>query len=171
MTLLYLLSTPRVYNRLLAELTAAAAEGRLARPVAREAETRQLPYLQAVVREGLRVFPSLTPLLAKAVPAGGDVVVNGHWLPAGTELGIDGWGVLRSPAYWGPDAAVFRPERWLGLEPARADEMAETLEILFGYGKNKCLGRGIALMEINKVLVEVSVYPFHPLPAALPCWS
>ncbi|KAK8112432.1 Cytochrome P450 monooxygenase lolP1 [Apiospora sp. TS-2023a] len=153
MTLLYVLTTPRVYNLLLAELDGAARSGVITTPI-RDAEAKRLPYLQAVIREGLRVFPSLTPLLAKSVPAEGDTVA-GHFLPGGTEVGIDGWGILRSQEYWGPDAHAFRPERWLEAGKEQLEDMSECLEILFGYGKYKCLGRGIAIMEINKVLPEL----------------
>ncbi|KAK8078725.1 hypothetical protein PG994_002532 [Apiospora phragmitis] len=155
MTLLYVLTTPRVYNLLLAELDAAARTGALTTtPMIRDAEAKRLPYLQAVIREGLRVFLALTSLLAKSVPAEGDTVA-GHFLPGGTEVGIDGWGILRSREYWGADAHAFRPERWLEAGKEQLEDMAECLEILFGYGKYKCLGRGIAIMEINKVLPEL----------------
>ncbi|KAI1504700.1 pisatin demethylase [Biscogniauxia marginata] len=153
MTLLYIHSTPRVYNLLLAELNDAREKGHISRPI-RDAEAKRLPYLQAVIREGMRVFPAQTPLLNKTVPDGGDCVAGLH-LPAGTEVGIDGWGILRSKEYWGNDADLFRPERWLKADAKRLQEMAECLEILFGYGKYKCLGRGIAIMELNKVLPEL----------------
>ncbi|KAI1334087.1 pisatin demethylase [Xylariaceae sp. FL0016] len=153
MTLLYLHSTPRVYNKLMAEIDRAAKNGTISSPI-RDTEARQLPYLQAVIKEGLRVFPALTPLLSKTVPPGGDFVA-GYYLPGGTEIGIDGWGMLRSKEYWGDDAELFRPERWLLADERQRQEMSETLEVLFGYGKYKCLGRGVALTELNKVLPEL----------------
>ncbi|KAI0026149.1 pisatin demethylase [Xylariomycetidae sp. FL0641] len=167
MTLLYLHSTPRVYNKLMAELEMARRTGAISTPI-HDVEAKRLPYLQAVIREGMRVFPSLTPLLNKTVPEGGDFVA-GFYLPGGTQIGIDGWGMLRSKEYWGEDAELFRPERWLLADEKRQHEMAENLEVLFGYGKYKCLGRGIALMELSKVLPSLLLrYDFTVLDPTRP---
>ena len=60
---------------------------------------------------------------------------------------------------FGADADVFQSERW--LEAAAADdkdqykEMVGTLELAFGHGKFQCPGKKIALMELNKVFVEL----------------
>jgi cytochrome P450 len=65
------------------------------------------------------------------------------------------WGILRSEEYFGADAHVFRPERWLEADEARYAEMAAALEALFGYGRYKCLGRNVAFMQLGKALPEV----------------
>lgn len=88
MAILYVLSTPRVYKRLLEELHAARDSGVIAYPI-KDAEAKKLPYLQAVIRESLRIFAPQTPLLNKVVPKGGDVV-SGIALPEGTQVGMDG---------------------------------------------------------------------------------
>lgn len=67
------------------------------------ATPKRLPYLQAVIREGMRIFASQAPLLNKTVPESGDVLA-GYKLPAGTQVGMDGWGILRSKEHWGSDA-------------------------------------------------------------------
>ncbi|KAM0331277.1 hypothetical protein ACHAQA_002947 [Verticillium albo-atrum] len=156
MALLYVLSTPRVYNRLISEIESAAAKGDVSTPI-KDAEAKKLPYLQAVIREGMRIFASQTPLLNKTVPPEGDVVA-GFSLPAGTQVGMDGWGILRSTEHWGPDAGIFRPERWLEVNDSRKEEMSATLEALFGYGRYKCLGRNIAFMQMSKALPEVIIH-------------
>ncbi|KAI5922876.1 pisatin demethylase [Camillea tinctor] len=145
MILLYVQPTPRVYTLLLAELDQAREKGQISRPV-QDAEAKRL-----------RVFPALTPLLNKTVPKGGDNVAGIH-LPSGTEVGVDVWGILRSKEYWGDDADLFRPNRWLKLEEKQLQEMTGCLEVLFGYGRYKCLGRGIAIMELNKVLPELLMH-------------
>jgi cytochrome P450 len=152
MTLLYLINTPQAYRRLQAELDNAS----LSSPIT-DVEARSLPYLQAVIREGLRIFPGVATPFFKIVPPEGDVVASVR-LPPGTLVGHDAFGVLRSKKYWGPDADVFRPERWLGLDDEDLACKKEAIEVQFGYGRYKCLGRGIAAMELNKALPEVS----HP---------
>lgn len=88
MAMLYILSTPRVYNRLTTELDAAVEKGEASTPIL-DAEAKKLPYLQAVIREGMRIFASQTPLLNKTVPQGGDTVA-GFPVPEGTQVGMDG---------------------------------------------------------------------------------
>lgn len=126
MALLYILSNQRVYTKLMAELDDAATT--TTRPIIRDAEARRLPYFQAVIRESLRIFPTVTPLMFKSVPRGGDLVA-GYQLPGGTEVGVDQFGILRSREYWGDDADLFIPERWLNVNKERAEEMAECLEV------------------------------------------
>lgn len=87
MTMLLVYSNPRIYAKLMDELISAERAGAITRPLIREAEAKKLPYLQAVIREGLRKFPPLTPMLSKTVPEGGDIVC-GHHLPAGTQVGV-----------------------------------------------------------------------------------
>lgn len=159
-TILHLSSNPRVYRALLAELDEAESARTISSPI-QSAEARQLPYLQAVVREGLRIYPGGTPLAFKTVPVGGDEVA-GYKLPAGTQVGMDVWGALRSRKYWGEDADVFRPERWLGLPEEQLKEMTDCLDFQFGYGRYQCLGRPLVFMELNKALPEVSIqsYPW-----------
>ena len=69
-----------------------------------------------------------------------------------------------------PDAELFRPERWLDTPNlARLAEMTNTVDLVFHYGKYRCLGSNLALMEF-KVFVELlRVFEFsivHPQKAA-----
>lgn len=155
MTILYLTSNPRVYRNLLAELDKAKADGITSPDMPIQmSQAKQLPYLQAVVREGLRIYPGNVPLVFKEVPAGGDTVA-GYRLPAGTQVGVDAWGALRNRQFWGEDADQFRPERWLNQPDARLSVMIENLDVQFGYGRYQCLGRPLVFMEMNKTLSEV----------------
>lgn len=106
------------------------------------------------MREGLRLWPPGNGLVYKLVPPGGDTLA-GVALPAGTPAGQNMYGIARLPSLWGPDAESFVPERWLRAPPARAAEMQAVLDLVFGHGKFACLGRTIALMELDKVFVEV----------------
>jgi len=64
--------------------------------------------------------------------------------------------VFRNKRFWGEDANEFRPERWFGVEAEKLKEMDDTMAMIFGYGKYGCLGKGVAMIELNKVFVEVS---------------
>jgi len=117
---------------------------------------RKMPYLQAIIKEGLRWFPPVTGMLYKQVPPEGDEW-KGVKLPPGAQVSWCVVGVMRSKEFWGDDADEFRPERWLDVESeAKLKEMDARVGLVFGYGKWQCLGRDVALMELNKVFVEVS---------------
>ncbi|KAH8880571.1 cytochrome P450 [Thozetella sp. PMI_491] len=157
MIILSLLSNPAAYRRMMEELEGAIADGRVSTPI-RDAEAKSLPYLQAAILETLRTYPS-TPAGAfyKQVPPGGDTV-NGYFLPAGTLVCTQSvYAMGRSKAFWGDDADLFRPERWLEAEgdEARRQAMQRRIDLGFGYGQFQCLGKGIALMEISKVIPEL----------------
>jgi cytochrome P450 len=156
MTLLHLISNPPTLSRLRAEIDTATAAGKLSSPIVQDSEARELCYLQAVIKEGFRIFPAVTALFFKIVPPGGDAV-SGYHLPPGTQVGPNAPGVLRSKKYFGDDADLFRPKRWLEADAETLERMTMANDVVFGYGRYKCLGRSIAMMELNKVLPEVSV--------------
>lgn len=163
-TMLYLIAHPRIYNKLQAEIDDAVSSGNAysSSSIMSDAALKKLPYLQAVVREGLRIHPALTDVAPKKVPPGGDrVVIEGkqYYLPEGTNIGYNVWAVHRSKDIFGDDAEQFRPERWLlednDANKDRLTEMRRTTEMIFGYGKYQCLGKPIAWMEITKVIFEL----------------
>jgi cytochrome P450 len=151
--MLFIMTSPLVYNKLQAEIDSFAASSKLDTIIS-DAQARELPYLQAVIREGLRIFPAGPGTMSKVVPPEGDTI-NGVFVPGGTNIGHSVWSFMRSTEYWGQDATVFRPERWLEASPENRKQMENVADMLFGYGKYKCLGMNIALMELNKVFFEV----------------
>ncbi|KAK6223056.1 cytochrome P450 [Colletotrichum tabaci] len=151
-TLLHIITSPRVTAALRAEIDAAG----LSRAVVSEAEAREMPYLQAVIKEGLRIFPPVVGQMSKEVSnrGAGDTFKGVH-LPEGTRIGYCAWGIFRRSDVWGADSHFFRPERWIEADAEKLRVMESTLELVFGHGRWHCLGRNVALMELNKVFVEV----------------
>lgn len=66
---------------------------------------------------------------------------------------------MQDTSVFGRDANIYRPERWIGLEPAQKRSMLSTAELVFGYGRWGCSGKPVALMELNKVFTEVGILP------------
>ncbi|KAG5930430.1 hypothetical protein E4U42_001353 [Claviceps africana] len=149
-TMLHIVTNPRVLARLQDEIDTTP----LSRPVASYAQLRKMTYLQAIIREGLRIHPPAGGAMSKDVPADGDNW-NGLSFPPGTRISVSMWGVFRSRDVWGPDADEFRPERWLEAPAEKRAEMDATWELVFSAGKWGCLGRNIAQIEMNKTLVEL----------------
>lgn len=71
----------------MAEIDKAVDKGSISSPI-RDPEARNLPYLQACIKEGLRMFPPVTGLLDKVVPSEGDTL-NGVLIPGGTIIGYN----------------------------------------------------------------------------------
>ncbi|KAK2054176.1 cytochrome P450 [Colletotrichum caudatum] len=149
-TFLYIITNPRISNTLQAEIESAKPSW----PVITEAEARGMPYLQAAIKEGLRIFPPVVGQMSKEVPKCGDTFKGVH-LPEGTRVGYNAWGIFHRTDFWGPDSHEFRPQRWLEAEEGNLKLMEGTLELISGYGKWKCLGRNIAMLELQKVFVEL----------------
>ncbi|PTB55260.1 hypothetical protein M431DRAFT_520506 [Trichoderma harzianum CBS 226.95] len=151
MTLLSLITSPPAYSALIDEIRRASST--VSSPIT-WSQTQSLPYLQAVIREGLRMWPPVGGLGFKTVPPEGDYL-NGYFVPGGTEIGQGFHGVGRSKTVWGPDANVFRPERWLVAQGDGLKDMINAVDTHFGYGKYSCLGKPIALMELHKAVFEL----------------
>lgn len=151
-TLLALLTTPSALSRLQAEL--AALNLNLSQIIpASTAES--LPYLSAVVLEGLRMWPPTTGLGCKQVPPGGDIIC-GVPVPEGTQVGHNFSGMMRAREIWGGDGGVFRPERWLEMDEQERKERETVVELAFGSGRFRCLGRRLAGVEVGKAVAELA---------------
>jgi cytochrome P450 len=161
-TILHIITNPRIYALLQAEIDKATrTEGKISSPIIKDTEWRNLIYLQAVVREGLRCWPPVTGLISKFSPPEGDEFeIDGErvFIPGGTNIGWASWGIQRSKKVFGEDANLFRPERWLHeKDTEKLERMRKIMDLNFGYGKYYCLGRPVALSELHKVIFEVSV--------------
>jgi cytochrome P450 len=153
--MLFVMTNPRVYIRLQTEIDSYLKTSGLLRDQtipSRTAET--LPYLQAVIREGLRIWPPATGLISKTTPPSGDTL-NGIFVPGGTDIGYNAWGVHRNRDVFGRDSELFRPERWLEATGEKLAAMERTIDLIFGHGKYQCLGKNVAWMELNKILFEL----------------
>ncbi|KAL9016822.1 MAG: hypothetical protein Q9185_005819 [Variospora sp. 1 TL-2023] len=151
---LFIISNPAVCKKLQTEIDTAAQKHLLTGHFVRDGEARDLPYLQACIKEGLRVFPPTVGLMQKTVPVEGDVY-NGVRIPGGTKIGYCAWGLHRSKAIFGEDADVFRPERWLHVTGDRLLEMNRVVDLVFGSGKYSCLGKPVVFLELRKIVVTL----------------
>lgn len=133
------------------------ARGVVSDTVQNDEAMRELPYLQACIKEGLRVFPPITALRERVTPPEGDVI-SGYKVPGGVNIGLNMRGILLSEVF-GPDPDVYRPERWLEASPENLNQMKSVQELVFGHGFTRCLGINVATMNLNKALVEVRAYP------------
>ncbi|KAI0203333.1 cytochrome P450 [Astrocystis sublimbata] len=115
-----------------------------------EALTR-MEYLNACIKEGLRVYPPVPTAIPREVAPEG-AVISGKFVPAGTEVWVYQTATYRSPLnFKNPDA--FVPERWLG-DPEYKDDEREAHQP-FGYGPRNCLGMNMAWHEMRLLLAKL----------------
>lgn len=132
-----LLSEPSALAMLQRELDEVLGD----RPMAGD-DLKQLPYLAAVVQEGLRhqsIGPFAGPRLAKE-----DIEIGGFRIPAGTVLVQALHEVGRGPLF--PDPETFDPGHFFGCPVKQRDWFP------FGGGTRKCTGMGLALVELAAVI-------------------
>ncbi|KAG6333009.1 hypothetical protein ID866_6077 [Astraeus odoratus] len=124
---------------------------------------KDLPYLDAVVHEIFRLHPAGPEIIRQAqeddvIPLSEPVLtksgtlVNSVLVTRGTLVSVSFTSTNRSEAIWGPDAKVFRPDRW--LQPDGITDKAREIQgyrhlLTFGDGPKICLGRYFAVMEIK----------------------
>ncbi|KAI1082494.1 cytochrome P450 [Whalleya microplaca] len=118
--------------------------------VPRFSEVSKLPYLHAVIREGMRIFSATTWPMERLVPAGG-VTIAGMFFPEGTSVGCLPPAVHQKVKIFGEDAHVYRPERWLTSNREQLRQM-EAAHMGFSRGRRSCLGQNIAIMQMKKVI-------------------
>ncbi|KAF2255438.1 benzoate 4-monooxygenase cytochrome P450 [Trematosphaeria pertusa] len=107
---------------------------------------KSLPYLNAVLNEGLRLCPPIPWILPRRVPVGGDTVC-GMWLPAGTPVSIQAYTLNRDATYF-HSASEFLPERWLpeaSNDPKSPfyDDQRQAMQP-FSVGPRACMGQHLA---------------------------
>ena len=96
----------------------------------------KLPYLDAVVKEGLRCWPPVAMSLPRYVPAGGRSI-DGFFIPEGTIVSCQPYTLHKDEGAF-PKALEFVPERWLETEGAKE---REDMYFAFAKGSRGCLGK------------------------------
>jgi hypothetical protein len=97
----------------------------------------------------------LRPLAAFSIPQSCPTprVLDGFWIPAGTNFIIDSYALNIRDPFWGTDRDRFRPERWLERHKSGRDLRYRYWR--FGFGPRNCLGKYLAELIIRSTVVEI----------------
>ncbi|KAJ0587567.1 putative cytochrome P450 [Helianthus annuus] len=123
-----------------------------------ESDIKKLVYLQAVVKESMRLYPAAFLGGPRAFTK--DCTVAGYHVPKGTWLLINIWKLHRDPKIWS-NPCEFRPERFLTPDHKCLDARLIEFEFLpFGAGRRCCPGITFAYQMLHMVLATL-LQNFH----------
>ncbi|KAL0360760.1 UNVERIFIED_CONTAM: cytochrome [Sesamum radiatum] len=123
----------------------------------KDSDIEKLPYIQAIIKETLRIQPS-APLQPPRESVK-DCTVAGYHIPAGTRLMVNIWKLHRDPRVWA-DPLEFRPERFL-TKHKEVDVQGKHFELLpFGGGRRICPGISFAL-RLTKLTLATFLHGFE----------
>ncbi|OJI97122.1 hypothetical protein ASPVEDRAFT_78859 [Aspergillus versicolor CBS 583.65] len=135
---------------------------------------RKLPFLNAVINEGLRLCPPVPWILPRLVPEGGSMIC-GTWLPGGTPVSIQAYTLNRDPTLF-HKPNTFLPERW--LESSTSDSAScffgDQRQVIqpFTIGPRACLGQHLAWAEMRLILAKlVWMFDFAAIDGQCVSWE
>jgi cytochrome P450 len=111
------------------------------------AEAERLAYCDRVVKETLRLYPSVWQVLRHVVR---DTQVGGHTIPAGTQVLMSQW-VFQRDAQFFDDPEEFIPERW--EHPRQGWKLAY---LPFGIGPRGCFGEHLSFLTVKLMLAVLT---------------
>ncbi|XP_057493897.1 cytochrome P450 78A5-like isoform X2 [Actinidia eriantha] len=117
----------------------------------RDSDIPKLPYLQAIVKEALRMHPP-GPLLSWARLAVHDCHVSKFFIPSGTTAMVNMWAITHNPSIW-KDPWAFKPERFIEEE---FSVLGSDMRLApFGSGRRVCPGKALGLATVHLWLARL----------------
>ncbi|RLN73371.1 hypothetical protein BBJ28_00012984 [Nothophytophthora sp. Chile5] len=116
-------------------------------------QANDLVYLEAALKETLRLYPAVPSNIREALC---DVVLcDGTVVKAGETVSWSSYSMGRMPHVWGPDAKEYKPERWLDPDTGKLIAVSPYKFTLFSAGPRVCLGAKLAMMEMKITAASV----------------
>jgi cytochrome P450 len=116
-------------------------------------DVSQLVYLEAALKEALRLHPSVPVEPKYAVQD--TTLSDGTFIPAGSAICLATYAMARMTQVWGPDAEEFKPERWIDTATGKLLTVSTFKFASFNAGPRMCLGINLAMLEMKLVVVGV----------------
>lgn len=153
-----IMNHPQVLKKLRAEIDAVVGKTRLVN----ESDIPNLPYLQAVIKEVLRLHPTAPFVLRESAQ---DCTINGYNIKGKTRTLINVYAIMRDPDAWN-NPEEFIPERFLeesdddGINGEDEHVMVKMngndfRYIPFGFGRRGCPGASLALTVIQGTIAAL----------------
>ncbi|KAG8391071.1 hypothetical protein BUALT_Bualt01G0149700 [Buddleja alternifolia] len=138
-----LIKNPRVQQKAQEEIDRVIGHER----VMTELDFSNLPYLQCIAKESLRLHPP-TPLMLPH-RANANVKIGGYDIPKGSNVHVNVWAVARDPDVWN-NPSEFRPERFFEED---VDMKGHDFRLLpFGAGRRVCPGAQLGINLVTSMI-------------------
>nr|AKI33846.1 cytochrome P450 76AD1-like protein [Anulocaulis leiosolenus] len=146
-----LIKNPHIMSKAQAEVRrATVSHGGATVAAVQESDISNLPYIQSIIKETLRLHPPTVFLLPRKADV--DVQLYGYVVPKNAQVLVNLWAIGRDPNVW-PDPEVFRPERFMDCG---VDVKGRDFELLpFGAGRRICPGLSLAYRMLNLMLANL----------------
>ncbi|CAJ1972518.1 unnamed protein product [Sphenostylis stenocarpa] len=141
-----LLKNPEVMSKVEGEVRSLFGE----KDFINEEDIERLPYLKAVVKETLRLFPP-SPLLMPR-EAMERCTIDGYEIQPRTVVYVNAWAIARDPENW-EKAEEFCPERFLGSEMELKGKEFEVMP--FGCGRRMCPAKHMGMVNVELSLANL----------------
>lgn len=147
-----LIKNPHVFKKAREEIESVIGTDKLVK----ESDIPNLPYIQAVVKETLRLHPT-APLILRECNR--DCKIGGYEILNKTKIFINIWAIGRDPKYW-EDPLEFKPERFLNKlgspSSSLVDVNGQHFQLLpFGSGRRSCPGAPLALHVLHVTVASM----------------
>nr|UVC58037.1 CYP706V6 protein [Isodon rubescens] len=143
-----LLNHPKVMEEVQHELNEVVGK----KNIVEESHIPKLVYLDAVLKETMRVHP-IGPLLPRTPNR--DCTVGGYTIPKDSGVYVNIWSIQRDPAVW-DNPSEFRPERFLADETGKWGFSGKNMNYIpFGSGRRVCAGLPLAEIMLRYILASL----------------
>lgn len=160
-TIFYLMRSPSALEKLIKEIRGAFTN---VEEIVSGTQLNELTYLKACIDEALRLAPAVPGAIPREVTQGG-AMVDGVYLPEGTNCGTPTYSIHRQEKYY-REPETYVPERWIeGASCSAANaswtttkediETARHAFCPFSIGPRGCIGKSMALMEIRLTIARL----------------
>ncbi|KAK1289160.1 Cytochrome P450 93A3 [Acorus calamus] len=143
-----LINHPSILSQAQAEIDSVIGQTRLVE----ETDIPNLPYLQCIVKETLRLHPAAPFIVREATK---DCVVSGYKIPNKTRLIVNAWSVGRDPKYW-DEPLEFNPDRFMETNNVGVETKGQHFQLLpFGSGRRGCPGASLGSRVVHATLASL----------------
>lgn len=142
------INRPNVFKKIREEVESVVGKNRLVE----ESDLQNLPYLQAVVKETLRLYAAV-PVIHRAPIE--DTKFGDYEVPKGTIVLINAYAMMRDPEAW-DNPLEFIPERFMDQEKVKELSKINNFNYIpFGMGRRSCPGANLAIATAHLVVAAL----------------
>ncbi|KAJ5592816.1 Cytochrome P450 [Penicillium hordei] len=143
---------PQAVRRAHQEIDNAFTQQTLSSPSPTYAECCALPFIDACVREAMRITATASPRWRCSPDR--PLRLLGRDVPPGTAVATSPFTISTHPRLYGDNAEDFVPERWLEASEEQL-RVWNAYDAHWGFGYRKCPGRHIGVLVLYKTLVTI----------------